>query len=87
MTETTPSPLNNVIKIDDERNHLDRAVEGSVEETKRATRRHCSSRPSINSLRAETDEKPNASVRGESAALLTILWALSRRVQAAARGV
>jgi transposase-like protein len=35
MTETTPSPLNNVITIDDERirNHLDRIVRGSVEET------------------------------------------------------
>ena len=35
MTATTPSPLNNVITIDDERikNHLDRVVRGSVEET------------------------------------------------------
>ena len=35
MTEITPSPLNNVISIDDERikNHLDRVVRGSVEET------------------------------------------------------
>ena len=35
MTENTPSPLNNVITIDDERikNHLDRVVRGSVEET------------------------------------------------------
>jgi putative transposase len=35
MTETTPSPLGDVIKIDDERikNHLDRVVRGSVEET------------------------------------------------------
>src|SRR5262245_40204570 len=34
MTEPTPSPLNNVITIDDERikNHLDRVVRGSVEE-------------------------------------------------------
>src|SRR5262245_33470416 len=34
MTEITPSPLNNVITIDDERikNHLDRVVRGSVEE-------------------------------------------------------
>jgi transposase-like protein len=33
MTEITPSPLNNVITIDDERikNHLDRVVRGSVE--------------------------------------------------------
>jgi putative transposase len=35
MTETTSGPLNNVITIDDERikNHLDRIVRGSVEET------------------------------------------------------
>jgi mutator family transposase/EF hand domain-containing protein len=35
MTEITASPLNNVITIDDERikNHLDRVVRGSVEET------------------------------------------------------
>ena len=36
MTEIAPSPLNNVITIDDERikNHLDRVVRGSVEETR-----------------------------------------------------
>ena len=35
MTKTTPSPLGNVITIDDERikSHLDRVVRGSVEET------------------------------------------------------
>ena len=35
MTETTPSPLSDVITIDDERikSHLDRVVRGSVEET------------------------------------------------------
>src|ERR1700751_5820246 len=35
MTETTPSPLNNFITIDDDRikSHLDRVVRGSVEET------------------------------------------------------
>ena len=35
MTENTPSPLGNVISIDDERikNHLDRVVRGAVEET------------------------------------------------------
>src|SRR2546429_9747674 len=35
MTETTPNLLNNVITIDDERikNHLDRVVRSSVEET------------------------------------------------------
>src|SRR5260370_38849783 len=38
MTETTPSPLNNVIRIDDERikSHLDRVVRESVEETANA---------------------------------------------------
>jgi hypothetical protein len=41
MTETTPSPLGNVITIDDERikSHLDRVVRGSVEETLSAARR------------------------------------------------
>src|SRR6478752_5984325 len=35
MTENTPSPLGNVISIDDERikNHLERVVRGTVEET------------------------------------------------------
>ena len=35
MTEITPSPLSHVITIDDERikNHLDRVVRGSVEQT------------------------------------------------------
>ena len=35
MTETTPSPLGNVITIDDERikNRLDRVVRGSMEDT------------------------------------------------------
>jgi transposase-like protein len=35
MTENTPSPLGNVISIDDERikSHLDRVVRGTVEET------------------------------------------------------
>ena len=35
MTETTPSPLGNVITINDDRikSHLDRVVRGSVEET------------------------------------------------------
>ena len=35
MNETTPSPLGDVITIDDERikNHLDRVARGSVEET------------------------------------------------------
>src|ERR1700733_1379658 len=35
MNETTPSPLGNVITIDDERikSHLDRVVRGMVEET------------------------------------------------------
>ena len=35
MSGDTPSPLNNVITIDDERikSHLDRVVRGTVEET------------------------------------------------------
>jgi putative transposase len=35
MIENTPSPLGNVISIDDERikSHLDRVVRGTVEET------------------------------------------------------
>jgi hypothetical protein len=35
MTETTPNPLGNVITIEDDRikNHLDRVVRGSVEES------------------------------------------------------
>jgi hypothetical protein len=35
MIETTPSPLGNVITIDDDqiKSHLDRVVPGSVEET------------------------------------------------------
>ncbi len=35
MTENTPSPLGNVISIEDERirNHLDRVVRGTVEDT------------------------------------------------------
>ena len=35
MSDDTPSPLNNVIAIDDERikSHLDRVVRGTVEET------------------------------------------------------
>ena len=50
MTETTPSPLGNVITIDDERikNHLDRVVRGSVEETLNAL------------LEAEADQLCNA---------------------------
>src|SRR6058998_2877413 len=38
MSDDTPSPLNNVITIDDERikSHLDRVVRGSVEETSNA---------------------------------------------------
>ncbi len=35
MSDDTPSPLNNVITIDDERNrsHLEQVVRGTVEET------------------------------------------------------
>jgi hypothetical protein len=36
MTETTPSPLNNVITVDDERiKSLDRVVRGSVSRKRR----------------------------------------------------
>src|SRR5262245_59947333 len=47
MTETTPSPPSDVITIDDERikNHLDRVVRGSVEETPNAeAERLCNAR-------------------------------------------
>jgi hypothetical protein len=41
MTETTPSPLNNVITIDDDRikSHLDRVVRGSKRKVEREVRR------------------------------------------------
>jgi transposase-like protein len=50
MTENTPSPLGNVISIDDERikSHLDRVVRGTVEETLNAL------------LQAEADRLCNA---------------------------
>jgi putative transposase len=50
MTEITPNPLNNIISIDDERikDHLDRVVRGSVEETLNAL------------LQAEADRLCNA---------------------------
>jgi hypothetical protein len=50
MSDDTPSPLNNVITIDDERikSHLDRVVRGSVEETLNAL------------LEAEADQLCNA---------------------------
>ena len=43
MTENTPSPLGNVISIDDERikSHLDRVVRGTVEETLNALLEGC----------------------------------------------
>ena len=49
MTETTPSPLGNVITIDDERikSHLDRVVRGSVEETLNALLDHSTSSDDI----------------------------------------
>src|SRR2546427_9771193 len=58
MTEPTPSPLNNVITIDDDRikNHLDRMVRGSVEETLNAL------------LDAEADRLSNAQRSERSAA-------------------
>src|SRR5215831_12956326 len=51
MSDDTPSPLNNVITIDDERikSHLDRVVRGTVEETLNAL------------LDAEADRLCNAS--------------------------
>jgi hypothetical protein len=47
MTENTPSPLGDVISIDDERikNHLDRVVRGTVEETLNAP--GCGSGPAV----------------------------------------
>ena len=50
MSDDTPSPLNNVITINDERikSHLDRVVRGSVEETLNAL------------LEAEADRLRNA---------------------------
>src|SRR5215468_3025781 len=73
MTEPTPSPLNNVITIDDERikNHLDRVVRGSVEETLNAL------------LDAEADRLCNAQ-RYERGAARHARWPL--RAQAAEQG-
>ena len=58
MTDDTLSPLNNVITIDDERirNHLDRVVRGSVEETLNAlleaeADRLCAMRSATNAAR------------------------------------
>src|SRR6185503_13433964 len=58
MTENTPSPLGNVISIDDERikDHLDRVVRGTVEETLNAL------------LEAEADRLCNAQRYERSAA-------------------
>jgi hypothetical protein len=61
-TETTPSPLGNVITIDDERikNHLDRVVRGSVEETLNALldaeRIGCAMRNATSTARHEPEE-------------------------------
>src|SRR2546429_4262447 len=59
MSDDTPSPLNNVITIDDERirNHLDRVVRGTVEETLNAL------------LDAEADRLCNAQRYERSAAM------------------
>src|SRR6185437_612119 len=72
MNETTPSPLGNVITIDDERikNHLDRVVRGSVEETLNAlldaeADRSCNA-PRYERTEARRDSEPritNASCR------------------------
>lgn len=53
MTENTPSPLGNVISIDDERikNHLDRLVRGTVEETLNTRRIGCAMRSAMNAVR------------------------------------
>jgi len=58
MSDDTPSPLNNVITIDDERikSHLDRVVRGTVEETLNAL------------LDAEADRLCNAQRHERSAA-------------------
>ena len=58
MSDDTPSPLNNVITIDDERikSHLDRVVRGTVEETLNAL------------LDAEADQLCNAQRYERSAA-------------------
>jgi putative transposase len=64
MADDTPSPLNNVITIDDERikNHLDRVVRGSVEETLNAfwTRRRigCAMRSAMNAARRDAIRGP-----------------------------
>jgi hypothetical protein len=61
-TETTPSPLGNVITIDDERikNHLNRVVRGSVEETLNALldaeRIGCAVRDDTSAARHEPEE-------------------------------
>jgi hypothetical protein len=65
MSDDTPSPLNNVITIDDERikSHLDRVVRGTVEETLNAL------------LDAEADRLCNA--HGMSAARRVAILALA----------
>ena len=62
MTEITPSPLNNVISIDDERikNHLDRVVRGSVEETLKNSSRITSAPAHEDSLRRRIVQWPSA---------------------------
>jgi hypothetical protein len=61
-TETTLSPLGNVITIDDEwiKNHLDRVVRGSVEETLNALldaeRIGCAMRNATSAARHEPEE-------------------------------
>ena len=56
MTGITPSPLNNVITIDDERikNHLDRIVRGSVEETLNAS---LTPKPTGYAIRSATSQR------------------------------
>src|SRR5262250_2102359 len=72
MSDDTPSPLNNVITIDDERikSHLDRVVRGTVEETLNAL------------LDAEADRLCNAQRYERSAARREYIGRVSvRRVE------
>ena len=65
MTENTPSPLNNVITIDDERikSHLERVVRKSAEETLNAL------------LEAEADRLCKRSAMSAARCVRTRAWA------------
>jgi len=73
MTETTPSPLNNVITIDDDRikNHLERVVRGSVEES------------SSNSRAKKSRAPPRSRRKGCSRGMMVIPLLLAQRASAA----